>query len=230
MRKIIRRWPQKCYLCCQFYQTELSLCKYCFVDLPRCPPINQVSVIDVSDHGIRFFVPCLWYQHEVKFWIQGLKFKGWYRFAENMAVLMVAQVLAFYQREQAQLPDFLLPVPMTPAAQIKRGYNQAYLLAQALSELLGIPLLEGVSRIEQKQKAHRLSGAERKDQLGGDFIFTGKVHSRARIALIDDVLTTGATAKAVLQVFETLPVYLDVWTVALTPKKQSSREGSHELC
>lgn len=98
--------------------------------------------------------------------------------------------------------DFIVYVPMTEKAVRKRGYNQALLLAKSLSERINIPVLENaVLKQKDSDEQKSLSRKEREQNLAGCF----KVEKRAEIKgknllLIDDVLTTGATADAVCKV------------------------------
>ncbi len=94
--------------------------------------------------------------------------------------------------------DMLVHVPMTDAARRKRGYNQAELLAAALSDRAGVPhervLLEKVRETASQKELSRRGRAE---NLKGSFRVHERVKCRGKtVLLIDDVLTTGATASA----------------------------------
>ena len=95
--------------------------------------------------------------------------------------------------------DWIVYVPMTEKAIKKRGYNQAELLAKALSEKSDIPLLlDAVIKIKDTHEQKSLSRKERMKNLSGCF----KVEKRAeikgkKVLLIDDILTTGATSDSI---------------------------------
>ena len=99
-------------------------------------------------------------------------------------------------------PDCIVYVPMTKKAIRKRDYNQAELLAKALSEKTGIPLLSGaVVKIKDTSEQKSLSRRERMNNLKSCF----KVEKREeiknkRVLLVDDVLTTGATADSISKI------------------------------
>lgn len=95
--------------------------------------------------------------------------------------------------------DLIVSVPMTDKALRKRGYNQADLLADALSLRSGIPYAPAALVKTRDTAAQKhLTAAERAQNLAGSF----RVHERAlcrgrHVVIVDDVLTTGATADAV---------------------------------
>lgn len=94
--------------------------------------------------------------------------------------------------------DCIVYVPMTKKAENKRGYNQAGLLAKSISERVQIPVLkDGLLKTKETAAQKSLSKKERATNLAECF----KVENRAEIKgksvlLVDDVLTTGATADA----------------------------------
>ncbi|RUO42710.1 hypothetical protein CWE15_04665 [Aliidiomarina taiwanensis] len=179
-----------------------------------------------APEGVRLLLAALWYQAEVRLWLHEFKFLGRTIEANAMAALLAAQVITYYRRRQLRLPQFLVPVPMTGRAWAARGYNQAELLAQAVSKELGIPVLFLVQRTRQNKKAHRLNAQERAEGLQQSFRFQGKGSFTygTRLALIDDVLTTGATLEAVALAIPQAGVIIDAWTVAYTPPPKLSTQ------
>lgn len=100
-----------------------------------------------------------------------------------------------------QLPttDCIVYVPMTEKAVIKRGYNQGELLAKSLSSRLGIPVLKNaVVKVKDTSEQKSLSQKERLENLKGCFSVKKRNEIKDKnILLVDDVLTTGATAETV---------------------------------
>lgn len=94
--------------------------------------------------------------------------------------------------------DLRIPVPLHAARQRERGYNQAKEIALGLSESLGIPLDDGcVRRCRPTRQQARLDASERAANTDGAFeTMRSPLGSPARIGLVDDVLTTGATLSA----------------------------------
>lgn len=92
--------------------------------------------------------------------------------------------------------DGIIYVPMTKKDERKRGYNQAELLAKALSSRLDIPLIKGaVVKVKQTEPQKSLTKDERMDNLKGSFRADKKAVNGKTLILVDDVMTSGATAE-----------------------------------
>ncbi len=94
--------------------------------------------------------------------------------------------------------DAICYVPMTGRARRKRGYNQARLLAAELSKKLNLPLLDkAVKKIKKSKPQKSLTRKEREENLKGCFSADRAAVKDKNIILVDDVLTTGATADVI---------------------------------
>lgn len=94
--------------------------------------------------------------------------------------------------------DMIIPVPLHPKKQRKRGYNQSEVIGQGLSKVLRIPVVSGMLiRREHSSSQTRKSRYQRWQNV--EKIFTVKDTEALRekhILLVDDVITTGATLEA----------------------------------
>jgi ComF family protein len=91
-------------------------------------------------------------------------------------------------------PDLLVPVPLTLGRLAWRGHNQAVALAVPLAARLGVPLARAGARRTRRTPSQRgLRRAERQHNLTGVFAIRRDV-AGLRVGIVDDVLTTGATA------------------------------------
>lgn len=130
--------------------------------------------------------------------VHRLKYRGVRLLAPSMANDMAQTLLA----EDMPLPDAFVPVPMTARRERMRGYNQSRLLAEELSGITHVPLLDALTRLRANKQNARLSAAQRRENMRGAFSCIGDV-SGMRLMLVDDVFTTGATslacAKALLE-------------------------------
>ncbi len=112
--------------------------------------------------------------------------------------------------------DFIAPVPLHPVKLREREYNQADRLARHLAKATGIPHEDRLlRRVKPTGTQTRLSRTERAANLRGAFTATGAGLEKARVVLVDDVLTTGATANAAAAALRKAgAARVVVWTVA----------------
>ncbi len=98
-------------------------------------------------------------------------------------------------------PQVLIPVPMHPEKQKKRGYNQAELIARGLGKRLGFDIDAAlVTRASATAAAKRMGEQERAAALKKAFKITRNSVKWTKVLIVDDIFTTGATVDAVASV------------------------------
>ncbi len=113
--------------------------------------------------------------------------------------------------------DMIVPVPLHPLKQREREFNQAERLAKALGRAVRLPVrLDILYRARHTGTQTRLSRVQRERNMSGAFAVRAGVELRGqRVALVDDVLTTGATTNACAEVLMKRGAgSVCVWTVA----------------
>ena len=131
---------------------------------------------------------------------QGLLREAVHRFKYREGLLLarpLGQLLAETVQNawDGNAPDLLLPVPLHPDRLRRRGYNQALQLARQVGRQCGIPLAPaGLRRVRETTAQQGLAARQRHTNLRNAFEVTVPVAGR-RLLLIDDVMTTGATAR-----------------------------------
>lgn len=204
-----------CWLCRTHRLLQSGLCVTCFADLPRLAPRPIIG----GQQATRLWLAAFAYQQPVMRWIHDLKFNNFPRLAVHMAPMLAAQAIKVYQHERVYMPDVLVPVPLSNRRWLSRGYNQARLLADELSTLLGIPIQEPLQR--RHSVANHLSNAQQRlDNLEQAFAWREPLRGK-RIAIIDDVITSGATVEAVAQTLRQVPCVVDAWSLAYTLPPES---------
>ena len=99
------------------------------------------------------------------------------------------------------LPE-LVPVPVHPARERRRGYNQAKVLADVIGNQLNIPVRTDLIKRTRKTKALKtLNPKERLNNLKNAFILDGNGVKLNTIIIVDDIYTTGSTIDSVAKVF-----------------------------
>lgn len=122
----------------------------------------------------------------------------------------------------AQLPDMLIPVPLHPRRSLQRGFNQARDIARwCAKDLNNLPVNECVSRIVDTESLAGLTRAERQYRILGAFRATAAVADK-HVALVDDVLTTGSTAREMArELYDSGASSVELWVLARTSRTRS---------
>ena len=211
MKKIIRAgldvlYPRRCPVCDGLLgKQEPLICRKCaekleFLKQPLCfrcgKPLEQKEREYCGDcrkirHWYeRGFAPFS-YRGIMQQSVMRFKYGGRAEYAGFYAVAVLEYGRELLSRWR---PEVLMPVPVHPARLARRGYNQAELLAQKLSELCGIPMeSRAVLRMKNTKAQKNLSSMERKKNLENAFALVKSYKPPERILVIDDIYTTGST-------------------------------------
>jgi ComF family protein len=115
--------------------------------------------------------------------------------------------------------EALIPIPLHPKKLFLRGYNQSLLIANGISEHTNIPVIEkGIHRIKHSDSQTKKGRFKRWENVQQTFSIQTKVlRDYQHIAIVDDVVTTGATIESFIQELQTtLPnLKISVLTLAL---------------
>ncbi|MCP3429000.1 ComF family protein [Opacimonas viscosa] len=125
---------------------------------------------------------------------------------------------ALYLTSQ-HLPEAMVPIPLHPKRERQRGYNQALLIAETISELTGIPVVtDAVQRSQYTKAQTELDREHRLANLADAFsVSLTKLGHYSHIALVDDVLTTGSTLNTVCNaLYKQYPrLRISVWCMTI---------------
>lgn len=139
-----------------------------------------------------------------------------FKFHQDLAAgRLLAQLLAERCR-QAPRPQALVPLSLHAARLRRRGYDQALELARPLARTLDLPCLPALTRIRATRPQSELDAGARARNLRGAFEVNAALP--VHVALVDDVMTTGATLHAAARVLRKAGVQrVDAWVCARVP-------------
>lgn len=128
-------------------------------------------------------------------------------------------LLADYAHARRHRVAALVSVPLHPERLLQRGYNQALEIARSVSHELRLPILRaGILRSRSTRQQTALDAVERRHNLAAAFTVTRDLRG-LRLAIIDDVITTGATVNSLaLSLRAAGATHVEAWAVARTPR------------
>lgn len=180
-------FPPKCILCGDLLGKEESdLCRNCRVEAPEYPfHKEKLQFLDS-------FAAVWYYEGNVRRSILRFKFYGARTYAGPYGRLLAMKL----QREYPEGFDVLTWVPISPLRKLRRGYDQVELLAEEVARELDMPAEALLKKVRHNRPQSRLNDAakRRANVLGAYKMRDGAAVCGKRILLLDDILTTGATA------------------------------------
>ena len=124
--------------------------------------------------------------------IRKLKYANVSYLAKGAGAFLAAQFLTL----EWPMPDWIIPVPLPFMRKFERGYNQSLLLAQSVSQILNVPIIETLKRRSDDLSQAGLDRTQRLRLTGETFYLKNKKPLQdRRLLLIDDVMTTGSTLR-----------------------------------
>lgn len=224
------RLAHSCLLC-EAAADDQPLCEDCLHDLPWHLAACEACGLPVAA-GATHCDECRWrpplqrrtiaplrYEFPVDHLVAALKYHGRLAHAPLLGAWLRDAVLA----QADTLPDLLLPVPLHDRRLGERGYNQALEIARPLARATGLPL---ETRLLQRRRAtaaqmHLNAHARARNPHGAFAVDPRRLDELgplAAVALIDDVMTTGATLQAAALALQDAGIArVEFWVVARTP-------------
>ncbi|MEO8674855.1 MAG: ComF family protein [Casimicrobiaceae bacterium] len=219
--------PQRCELCVARSGRDI-LCEACVAELPRLAAACPACALPASDGsvcGACLAHPPPWsrataalvYAFPVDRLLQQLKYGGRLALADWAGAALAKAVRAsLAPRPAAEQPSQVVALPLARARQRERGFNQAREIAARAAHAVGLPLAAPLVRIAGATPQAALAWKERASNVMGAFAVGGDVRG-ALIALVDDVMTTGATlAEAARTLMHAGAADVECWVVART--------------
>lgn len=215
-------YPNLCLICGNDLVTgEEQICLRCINQIPRTnyhlQQENQVEKRFWGKVPIESASSYFFFQKGSAFQklLHELKYRGNKEIGELLGKYAAADLLESPTYNQI---DVIIPVPLHPKKQAKRGYNQSEWIGKGLSAVLGKPMdSTSLMRIQESTTQTRKSVYERYENMLGIFrLKEPNDLSGKHILLVDDVLTTGSTLEAcILALQKAENVKISVFTLAV---------------
>jgi len=214
-------YPRLCAGCnTPLVKGEEVLCLNCLADLPRTNYHlyleNPVFQIFIGRTKIQLATSFCHFDKggRLQHLLHQLKYKGNCRVGQKLGTLLGADLI---QNTLYQDIDAIIPVPLHPKKEKKRGFNQSAEIGKGLSESMCRPLIEGnLVRAINVASQTRKGRFERWENVSGIFRTKDGVGLTGKhLLLVDDVVTTGATLEACCEPLLAIPgVRVSIATLA----------------
>lgn len=213
------RWQAQpvCRACQQSWRIDLPRCLRCALPWPDAARAKACPACEARQPEFDRAITALDYLPPWSGLISRFKFQRASTLQAPFVRLMTEAV-----RQRPHRVDLILPVPLSAARLAERGYNQAWLLARGLSQALNRPATDGaLTRTRSTPRLMTLDSEERLRAIHGVFQVHPDWAKRLRgrhVALVDDVLTTGATLDELSRLLRRHGVAgVSAWVLARTP-------------
>lgn len=199
--------PRVCAVCGHsLVRGETALCMHCLMDVPRTRmhlhPDNSI-VARLASPSLRLELAAAWMEYNrhspYAAIVRDAKYRSMPRLARECAAIFAREMQADGCAALADI-DVLLPVPMHWAKQLRRGYNQSCEVARGISAVAGIPVGDNLRAVRRHVTQTRRSAEERRSNVRGIMALrhAGELQG-LHVAVVDDVITTGATMAEALR-------------------------------
>ena len=227
---------KQCSLCLDPSQNSKAICKPCEEDLPYLGHACRLCAIPLSSDSATLCGRCqrkpppqnvslslFLYDAPIDQLITQFKFHQRLGYGRLLGELMATHLHQHYQQQPDKKPQAIIPVPLSQNRLAHRGFNQAERLSQPIAKALNIPVLQRVCRRNRDTPAQlSLPAKDRHKNLRNAFDINTPLSLRGEqiqhIALVDDVMTTGATLESLANTIKQSGVEtVTLWTLARTP-------------
>lgn len=218
-RRAVRGRKPLCCACEQRLPWNRAACVRCAMPLPVAVSMAAPVCADCLQAPPLFdrAVCAFRYEEPIAGLLNRYKHNGQLACGYWLAHGLARRIREHYQTENMALPDCVLPVPLHWRRMQQRGFDQGREIARVLARQLRLPLATVLQRQRNTQSQQGLNRAQRHSNVRAAFVLRQPLPYR-RVALVDDVLTTGSTAAEITRVLRAAGVAdVHIWALARTP-------------
>lgn len=214
-------WPPLCLICAEpstgafcaacnpLLPIHTQVCVRCAAALPAAADGHECGECQQTPPAFAATRALFPYRSPVSDLIVQLKYAGRLHIARRLGAHFAATLGV------RSACDLLIPVPLHRTRLRRRGFNQALELARPLAARLRVPLLvRGVKRTRETRMQAELPRAARAKNVRNAFAVTADL-TGLRVAIVDDVMTTGETVRALARAVRSAgAAHIEVWVLA----------------
>ena len=235
--------PSSCSFCLSPLQHSAgALCHICVAELPRLTTQCQRCAVPLASDALcancqlkpptyRRCISAFHYQAPVDNIILRLKGDPYTTEIKQLSGILAERIAKTYQQAQLPCPQTIIPLPLHWLKMAKRGFNQSQIISNLLARQLrrehniSVEIRNDLcSRKIKGQEQHLLSAKKRLTSIKKAFTAEATDLSGLSVAVVDDVVTTGATANSVARaLLQAGAAQVDIWSIARTSWNNSPR-------
>lgn len=222
-------YPPTCVLCGAAGDAGRDLCAGCAADMPRIGHCCTVCALPLAGRdgrcgGCQHRPPpydrctaVFRYETPLPALVGGMKFRARLNLVRLLGDLVADALLLERESPRWATPDAIVPVPLHPRRLRQRGYNQALEMARVVGRRLAIRVdARTCWRTRATLAQSELDERRRLTNIRGAFAATAPLPTH--VAILDDVVTTGATVSELARVLRRSGCErIEVWALARTP-------------
>jgi len=225
-RLISTVYPPRCVLCGSTGFNDMDICEVCYADLPWIESACTQCALPLAKHSgdqlkcgqclqkppvFDRSVSLFSYEKEAVTLIHQLKFNEKLAYSRLLGGMLASAL----DKNAAELPECILPVPLYKKRLKQRGFNQSIELARPAAKAFNIPLdMQSVIRVRNTQSQTGLDRKQRRKNIRAAFEIVDPI-SAQHVVVVDDVVTTTSTVNELARLLKRAGVRrVDVWSIA----------------
>ena len=185
-------YPSACHLCKnELHSDESLVCSICWQEIAGIEPIYHSELMLINEIPIYGIFSLAMHQEKTQELVHLIKYENLQLLAERWITVCADKL-----DKLKDLPiDFIVPVPLHHARRRERSYDQALVISRAVAKIIGKKVeTKAIRRCRNTKQMVNLAGRERLNNVLDAFSSYPEVELKgARVLLVDDVYTTGAT-------------------------------------